>query len=37
LVQDWCDAIGLLAPDLHVQSEEVGFGKKLTACGGLLP
>jgi hypothetical protein len=28
LVQDWCDAIGFLAPDLHVQSEEVGFGKK---------
>jgi AAA domain len=28
LVQDTMDAIGFLAPDLHVQSEEVGFGKK---------
>src|SRR5262249_32954612 len=28
LVQDWCDVIGFLAPDLHVQGEEVGFGKK---------
>ena len=30
LVQDWCDAIGFLAPDLHVQTEETGFGKSVT-------
>ena len=34
LVQDWCDAIGFLAPDLHVQSEEVGFGKKRNRADG---
>jgi hypothetical protein len=34
LVQDWCDAIGFLAPDLHVQSEDVGFGKKRTRADG---
>ena len=28
MVQDWCDAIGFLAPDLHVQSEDAGFNKK---------
>ena len=34
LVADWCDAIGFLAPDLHVQSEEVGFGKKRNRADG---
>ena len=34
LVQDWTDAIGFLAPDLHVQSEEVGFGKKRNRANG---
>ena len=34
LVQDTMDAIGFLAPDLHVQSEEVGFGKKLNRADG---
>jgi hypothetical protein len=34
LVQDWCDAIGFLAPDLHVQSEEIGFGKKRNRADG---
>jgi hypothetical protein len=34
LVQDWCDAIGFLAPDLHVQSEEVGFSKKRNRADG---
>ena len=34
LVQDWCDAIGFLAPDLHVQSEDVGFGKKRNRADG---
>ena len=34
LVQDWCDAIGFLAPDLHVQTEEVGFGKKRNRADG---
>ena len=33
-MQDWCDAIGFLAPDLHVQSEEVGFGKKRNRADG---
>jgi AAA domain len=28
LVQDWCDAIGFLAPDLHVKEDDVGFNKK---------
>jgi hypothetical protein len=28
LVQDWCDAIGFLASDLHVQTEDAGFNKK---------
>ena len=28
LVQDWVDAIGFLAPDLHVQTEDAGFSKK---------
>ena len=34
LVQDWCDAIGFLAPDLHMQTEEVGFGKKRNRADG---
>ena len=34
LVQDNMDAIGFLAPDLHVQSEEVGFGKKRNRAEG---
>jgi AAA domain len=28
LLQDWCDAIGFLAPDLHVKEEDAGFNKK---------
>ena len=28
------DAIGFLAPDLHVQSEEIGFGKKRNRADG---
>jgi hypothetical protein len=28
LVQDWVDAIGFLASDLHVQTEDAGFTKK---------
>jgi AAA domain len=28
LVQDWCDAIGFLAPDLHVKEDDAGFNKK---------
>ena len=28
LVQDWCDAIGFLTSDLHVQTEDTGFNKK---------
>jgi DNA polymerase III delta prime subunit len=34
-VQDWADAIGFLAPDLHVQTEDAGFGKKLLALMGV--
>ena len=34
LVQDNMDAIGFLAPDLHVQSEEVGFSKKRNRAEG---
>ena len=34
LVQDNMDAIGFLAPDLHAQSEEVGFGKKRNRADG---
>ena len=34
LVQDAMDAIGFLAPDLHVQSEEIGFGKKRNRADG---
>jgi hypothetical protein len=33
-IQDWVDAIAFLAPDLHVQTEEVGFGKKRTRADG---
>jgi hypothetical protein len=36
LVQDWADIIGFLAPDLNIQTEDAGFGKKRTrADGGL--
>jgi hypothetical protein len=34
LVQDWCDAIGFLAPDLHVREDDVGFGKKRARADG---
>jgi hypothetical protein len=34
LVQDWCDAIGFLAPDLHVATEDLGFGKKRVRADG---
>jgi hypothetical protein len=34
LVQDWCDAIGFLAPDLHVREDDAGFGKKRTRADG---
>src|SRR5262245_48674362 len=34
LIQDTMDAIGFLAPDLHVQSEEIGFGKKRNRADG---
>jgi hypothetical protein len=34
LVQDWCDAIGFLAPDLHVQTEDAGFGRKRARAEG---
>jgi DNA polymerase III delta prime subunit len=33
-VQDWADAIGFLAPDLHVQTEDAGFGKKRSRADG---
>jgi AAA domain len=34
LVQDWCDAIGFLAPDLHVKEDDAGFGKKRSRADG---
>jgi hypothetical protein len=34
MVQDWVDAIGFLAPDLHVQTEDAGFKKRGRADGG---
>ena len=34
LVQDWCDAIGFLAPDLHVKEDDAGFGKKRARADG---
>jgi AAA domain len=34
LVQDWCDAIGFLAIDLHVHTEEAGFGRKRARADG---
>jgi AAA domain len=34
LVQDWADVIGFLAPDLHVKTEEVGFGKQRNRADG---
>jgi GTPase SAR1 family protein len=34
IIQDNVDAIGFLAPDLHVHSEEVGFGKKRSRADG---
>jgi hypothetical protein len=34
LVQDWCDAIGFLAIDLHVQTEDAGFGRKRARADG---
>jgi AAA domain len=34
LVQDWCDAIGFLAPDLHVREDDAGFGKKRSRADG---
>jgi hypothetical protein len=34
LVQDWCDTIGFLAPDLHVQTEDAGFGRKRARADG---
>ena len=34
LVQDWADAIGFLAPDLHIQTEEAGFGRKRNRADG---
>jgi hypothetical protein len=34
LVQDWCDAIGFLAPDLHVKEDDAGFGRKRARADG---
>jgi hypothetical protein len=34
LIQDQMDAIGFLAPDLNIQSEDVGFNKKRTRADG---
>jgi hypothetical protein len=34
VVQDWADCIGFLAPDLHVQSEDAGFGRKRARADG---
>jgi hypothetical protein len=34
LVQDTMDVIGFMAPDLNIQSEEVGFGKKRNRADG---
>jgi hypothetical protein len=34
LVQDWSDAIGFLAPDLHVKEDEGAFGKKRARADG---
>jgi hypothetical protein len=34
LVQDWADAILFLAPDLNIQTEDAGFGKKRTRADG---
>jgi AAA domain len=34
LIQDQMDAIGFLAPDLNIQSEDVGFGKKRSRADG---
>jgi hypothetical protein len=34
LVQDWVDAIGFLAPDLHVKEDDAGFGKKRARADG---
>jgi hypothetical protein len=34
LIQDWADAIGFLALDLNIQSEDVGFNKKRTRGDG---
>lgn len=34
LVQDWVDAIGFLAPDLHVKEDDTGFGKKRARADG---
>jgi hypothetical protein len=34
LVQDWCDAIGFLAGDLHVKEDDAGFGKKRARADG---
>jgi hypothetical protein len=34
LVQDWADAIGFLAPDLHVKEDDAGFGKKRARADG---
>ena len=33
-MQDWCDAIGFLAPDLHVKEDDAGFGKKRARADG---
>jgi hypothetical protein len=34
LIQDWCDTIGFLAPDLHVREDDAGFGKKRARADG---
>jgi hypothetical protein len=34
LVQDWADGILFLAPDLNIQTEDAGFGKKRTRADG---
>jgi AAA domain len=34
LVQDWSDAIGFLAPDLHVKEDDVAFNKKRGRAAG---
>jgi hypothetical protein len=34
LVQDWCDTISFLAPDINILTEEAGFGRKRARADG---